>query len=84
MLGLLTSVGVSHWWVSLNIFNYGIYCMRQSSLMMTMSMFGDWKGQASLPQNLHIERSSMAPSPLRLGDVYGNLGRQQSANYFYG
>jgi hypothetical protein len=84
MLGLLTSVGVSHWWVSLNIFNYGIYCMRQSSLMMTMSMFGDWKGQASLPQNLHIERSSMAPSPLRLGDVYGNPRHEQSANYFYG
>lgn len=49
-----------------------------------MSMFGDWKGQASLPQNLHIEHSSMAPSPLRLGDVYGNPGHQQSENYFYG
>jgi len=28
--------------------------MRQPSLRMTMSIFRDWKGQASLAQNLHI------------------------------
>ena len=43
-----------------------------------MSMYGDRKGQVSLPQNLHIEHPSMAPSPLRLGGVYGNPGHQQA------
>jgi len=40
-------------------------------------------GQVSLPQNLHIEHSSMAPSPLRLGIAYGKLEHQQTTNYFY-
>ena len=56
--------------------------MRQSSLRLTISTFGDWKGRASLPHNLHIKRSSMAPSPLRIGNIYGKLEHQQSANYF--